>query len=157
MYCALEVISVRHNDAGDSSVFHCFDKVVFGLGVKCARRFVQNDDRWVLRKNSCDLEPLTLTARKILASLGNAVIETTVASHDLLVQLRIPRRKDHLKVLNRVVPHFDVFGDRAFKKRDFLIDNGERTREHVTVYFREVLAVVQNLSAPGLIQSRHQF
>ena len=79
--------SVRHNDAGHSSVFHGFDKVVLGLGVTSARRLVKNDDRRVLRKNSCDFESLTLTARKILAALCDAIIVTAVTAHDLLVQL----------------------------------------------------------------------
>ena len=73
------------------------------------------------------------------------------------MELGIPGRHDHLKVLDRVIPHLDVVGDGVLEENDVLIDNGQRAGENAAVDPAHGLAVEQDLAAPGLVKTGYEF
>ena len=125
--------SVRYDNAGNTALFNGIDYIELGFCIQRAGCLVQNHNGRVFCKNSCNLKSLSLSARKILAALGNLIIVTAVAPHDLLVNLCVPCRQDHFKILNGGIPHFDVIRDAVLKQRDLLIDHGDRPRKHIAV------------------------
>ena len=72
------------------------------------------------------------------------------------MQLGIPRRHDHLEVLDGVIPHFYVVCDGVLKENDILIHHGERASKHAAVDLRDRFSVKQDLTAPRLIKAGDQ-
>ena len=93
------------------------------------------DYRGILRQHARYLHALPLAARKVLAALGQLILIAALALHDILVQLRVARRHDHLKVLYGGIPHFYIVGDGILEKDYVLIHYGQRAGEHAAVYF----------------------
>ena len=148
--------TVSNNDAGNSSVLDGLDHLIFGLGIKCRGCFVKDDDRGILCKHSRNFDSLTLTAREILTALGKLVVIAAVTLHNVLVELRIARRHNHFKVLDRAIPHFDVVGNRVFEKNNILVNDRKRSCKHASVYLCHWLTVKENFSTPRLIKSRNK-
>ena len=72
------------------------------------------------------------------------------------MNLGIPGRQNHLKVLDAAVPHFDVVGNGVFKQNDILIHHRKTAVEYILVDFRHGLSVEKNLPLPGLVQAGNQ-
>ena len=113
--------TVRDYDAGDSSVRDRADRVVLCLGVQCGCRFIQDDDRRILCKDSRKLQPLALTARHVISALCQTALIAAFTFHDVLMDLGISGGKYHFIVFDRTVPHADIVRDRIFKQDDILV------------------------------------
>ena len=148
--------AVSNNDAGNSSVLNGLDHLVFGLGIKCRGCLVKDDDGGILCKHTRNFHSLTLTAREILAALGNLVVITAVTLHNALVELCVARRHNHFKVLDGAIPHFYVVGNRVLEKNNILVNDRKRSCKHASVNLCHWLAVKENFSTPRLIKSRNE-
>ena len=51
------------------------------------------------------------------------------------MELRIARRHDYLKILYRIIPHFDIVCDCILKQNNILIDHRQRSGKNASVYF----------------------
>ena len=72
------------------------------------------------------------------------------------MDLGVARREDHLVVLDRRIPHLDIVGDRIFKQRDILIYDSQRSPENSFIDLPDRLSVKEDLTAPGLMQTRQE-
>ena len=143
---------MRNDDARDAAHADGTDHFVLRLCVQRARRLVQNTDGRILRQCPCDLDPLSLAAREVAPVLGELVLITARSKDDILVNVGVARRHDHLKILNGIIPHLDIGRDRVLKERHVLVDDRHRTDEHVPVDFLDGMPVEGDGSAPGLIE-----
>ena len=148
--------TVSNNDAGNSSVLDGLYDLIFGLGIKCTCCLVKDDDRGILCKHSRDFDSLTLTAREILTALGKLVVIAAVTLHNVLVELCVPRRHNHFKVLDGAIPHFDVVGNRVLEKNNILVNDRKRSCKHASVNLCHWLAVKEDFTTPRLIKSRNE-
>ena len=139
-----------YHDAGNAPVLDSLHKIKFCLCIQCAGGLVHNDESRIL----CQL---TLSTGKVLSVFGQLALIAAGALQNIVMYLRIPCSKDHLIICNSFVPHFYIVGDRVLKQHDILIDHCDRACKHAAVNVCGRLSVKQQLTLPGLIQSRYQF
>ena len=76
--------------------------------------------------------------------------------NDVIMDLGIPRRENHLKVQYGVIPHLDIVFNAIFEKDNILIDHCNRPNYHVARIGASLFAVKKNLPAPWLIHARYK-
>ena len=126
---------MRHNDTSNSTVFYGSYNLKFRFCIQRRSGLVKNDDGRILGQNTGNLHSLPLAARKVLATLGDFVTVTPVTLHNILMELRIPRSHDDLKILYRIIPHFDIVCNCILKQNNILIHYRQRSGKNTSVNF----------------------
>ena len=145
-----------NDDTGDSPALDRAHHVVFRTGVQSAGSFIQNDNGRILGQHAGDFQALPLSAGQVFSVFGQHPVITAGAFQYIAMDLGVPRSYDDFKIGDRFVPHPDVVGNRVFKQRNILINHGYRAGKHASRDGRNRFSVVQDFSAPRLIQPRDQ-
>ena len=145
-----------NDDAGDAARNDRIDDFIFGPGIKGGGGFIKNDDSRILRKDAGNFNPLALTAGEVAAAFNQHMPVTVRPGDDILMDLRVFRRKNHFKIFDGVVPHLDVVCDGVLKEDDILVNDRKRSGEDAAVDFLLGLSVKGNGAFPGLIQAADQ-
>ena len=72
------------------------------------------------------------------------------------MDLRVARGKQHLEILNRIVPHPDIIGDGILEEDDILVNDREGAGHHASRNLLSGLPVKKDLPLPGVVQAGNQ-
>ena len=128
----------------------------FAFVIQRTGRFIEDQDRRILQKHTCNREPLFLTSRKFHAALSYICIVSVRQLHDEIMGVCRFRGADH--ILIRRVRHSiaNVFHDRSGKQIDILLHQSDVGMQILLTQFAHVDSVYADRTFRCIIKTRNE-
>src|SRR5215467_15966020 len=118
----------------------------FGIGIECARGFIENENRRIFEKRAGDRQALTFTPRERTAALADIVREAVELAFDEVESLRTLDGVTHFSFRRVSLPDLQIFRDRTVKQQRFLENHANISPQGGELEFADVGAVNLDLT-----------